>query len=141
MSCVIDVILADEQPILMGTPREHLADSRYVFGRAIVMAFQGHVRHGKWGAVVSVVSSWIAQRRGRLDIRDLRRVIAARGLELPTWEAQLDPDALVWALRNGDVLGAGAHRLPLPERVSNTTLVDDMTAVEVCAAYAATEAC
>ncbi|WP_086851347.1 sedoheptulose 7-phosphate cyclase [Amycolatopsis kentuckyensis] len=128
-------MLEELEPNLWEAELERCVDYGHTFSPAIEMRALPALLHGEAVCVDMALSTILAHRRGLLTEAQRDRVFAVMTLlELPVWDALLEPAVLAQALRDVVRHRDGRQRLPLPVGIGGVTFVDDVTPEELGAA-------
>ncbi|MEU6428877.1 sedoheptulose 7-phosphate cyclase [Microbispora sp. NPDC046973] len=128
-------MLEELQPNLWETKLERVVDYGHTFSPTIEMHALPKLLHGEAVCVDMALTTVLARRRGLVGDDECRRILAVmRSLDLPTWDAHLEPGLLVKALEDTVRHRDGRQRLPLPVGIGDAVFVNDVTAAELAAA-------
>jgi 3-dehydroquinate synthase len=125
-------MLEELQPNLWETTLERCVDYGHTFSPTVEMRALPALLHGEAVCVDMALTTVMAYRRGLLTEHERDRVLAIMSaLELPTWDAMLDPEVLSQALQDTVRHRDGMQRLPLPVGIGDVTFVNDVTEEEI----------
>jgi len=128
-------MLEELEPNLWEAELERCVDYGHTFSPTIEMRALPALLHGEAVCVDMALSTILAFRRGLLTEAQRDRVFAVMTLlELPIWDALLEPGILAQALRDAVRHRDGRQRLPLPVGIGGVTFVNDVTSEELGAA-------
>jgi 3-dehydroquinate synthase len=137
LSAAIHGMLEELQPNLWEAELERCVDYGHTFSPTVEMRALPALLHGEAVCVDMALTTMLAYGRGLLSEEQRDRVLAVMSaLELPSWDAVLDPEVLAHALEDTVRHRDGSQRLPLPVGIGGVTFVNDVTDTKIRAALA-----
>ncbi|QLE73143.1 sedoheptulose 7-phosphate cyclase [Streptomyces rectiverticillatus] len=128
-------MLEELQPNLWETELERVVDYGHTFSPTVEMHALPALLHGEAVCVDMALTTVLGWRRGLVGTGQRDRILAVmQSLELPSWNALLEPGLLAEALADTVRHRDGQQRLPLPAGIGEAVFVNDVTEDELAVA-------